>query len=210
MVDAKGLILGGGFGGLTVASEIRNSRKAGVEITVVDRRGEFSMGLSKLWVLAGYRGDDNVGDRALLRRKGIHFVKDEIAQIDADRRIVKTSSPVLAYDYLVVALGAEPMPTLIPGFSEVGFNRYAREEIGRLRDSVARLEEGRIVIFIGLPYKCPPAPYEGAIIIDELLRQKGVRSSASMEVHTPTLIRFALSTITKEGFGRSSSSSNKA
>ena len=69
MVDAKGLILGGGFGGLTVASEIRNSRKAGVEITVVDRRGEFSMGLSKLWVLAGYRGDDNVGDRALLRRK---------------------------------------------------------------------------------------------------------------------------------------------
>ena len=67
-------------------------------------------------------------------------MKDEIAQIDADRCIVKTSSPVLAYDYLVVALGAEPMPTLIPGFSEVGFNLYAREEIGRLRDSVTHLE----------------------------------------------------------------------
>jgi len=179
------LVLGGGFGGLTVSNELLREMGSRVQITVVDRSEVFSMGLSKLWVLAGYREADAERNRNLLKRKGINFVQDEITQIDVENKTVRTRTGNLSYDYLVLALGAEPMPSLVPGFPEIGFNLYSREDVRRLRDMILQFERGRLVMFIGIPYKCPPAPYEGVIIMDDMLRKRGVRESVSIELHTP-------------------------
>ncbi len=179
------LVLGGGFGGLTVSNELAREMESRVRITVVDKSEAFSMGLSKLWVLAGYREADAERNRNLLKRKGISFVQDEIVRIDVENRTVRTKTRNLSYDYLVVALGAEPMPSLVPGFSEIGFNIYAKEDVRGLRDRIRLFEKGRLVMFIGVPYKCPPAPYEAIIVMDDLLRKRKVRESVSMEIHTP-------------------------
>ncbi len=179
------LILGGGFGGLTVSNELLREMGSRIQITVVDKSEVFAMGLSKLWVLAGYREADAERNRSLLKRKGINFIQDEITQIDIENKTIRTRKGNLSYDYLVVALGAEPMPSLVPGFSEIGFNIYAREDVRRLRDTIRLFERGRLVMFIGIPYKCPPAPYEAIIIMDDILRKRKVRESVSMELHTP-------------------------
>jgi len=50
---AGSLILGGGFGGITVATELRRLLGEDHEITLVDHSEWFHMGLRKLWDLVG-------------------------------------------------------------------------------------------------------------------------------------------------------------
>jgi NADH dehydrogenase FAD-containing subunit len=47
------LVLGGGFGGISVASSLRQSVTEDHEIVLVDGRESFAMGLRKLWEIAG-------------------------------------------------------------------------------------------------------------------------------------------------------------
>ncbi len=193
MSGARILILGGGFGGLTVANDLRDKeeREGEFQITVVDRERSFSMGLSRLWVLAGYRERDLEKSRRDLARKGIAFVEEEIVQIEVQNKRIRTESDTLAYDYLVVALGATPDSSLIPGSADIALNFHEKDDIEQLRQALNHFEEGRIVLFITNPQKCPPAPYETAVIIDEQLRVRDVRESATMEIHTPNALPIA-------------------
>lgn len=50
---ADTLILGGGFGGIAVATGLREAVGKDHEVVVVDRAPRFSMGLRKLWELVG-------------------------------------------------------------------------------------------------------------------------------------------------------------
>jgi sulfide:quinone oxidoreductase len=48
------------------------------------------------------------------------------------------------------------------------------------------IEDGRVLISIlGGPFKCPPAPFEAALLIDERLRSSGVRDSVDVAISTP-------------------------
>jgi sulfide:quinone oxidoreductase len=67
-------------------------------------------------------------------------------------------------------------------------NFHKKNDIERLKEALSHLEKGRIVIFVTLPQKCPPAPYEAALIMDEQLRERNVRESVAMEIHTPKAI----------------------
>ncbi len=68
-------ILGGGFGGLTLATELLHHLEPG-DITLVDRKGDFTMGLAKLGVLVGSRPPSE-GRRPLryLEAKGVEVVQ---------------------------------------------------------------------------------------------------------------------------------------
>jgi len=50
---SRTLILGAGFGGITVATELRRLLGDDHEVVLIDERDEFSMGLRKLWELVG-------------------------------------------------------------------------------------------------------------------------------------------------------------
>lgn len=183
------LVLGGGFGGLAAAHRLRARLGERVEVTLVDRRGTFMMGLRILWTLVG-AADRPGGSRGLeaLARKGIRFLRDEVTGIDLDRKVVATREARLSYDALVVAPGAELRPDLVPGYDPVGSNLYDPDEVDRLAARVASVDRGRIGIGIfGAPYRCPPAPYEAAFLIDDLLRRRGVRDRVEIEVFTPLL-----------------------
>ena len=52
-------------------------------------------------------------------------------------------------------------------------------------EALARFDGGRIAIVIaGVPYTCPPAPYECAMHVDEYLRERGIRDRSSLDVCT--------------------------
>lgn len=181
------VILGAGFGGITAALELRRGLGTEHRIILVDRQATFMMGLRKLWVLAG-QGTLSEGTRALDRiaAKGIEFRHTAIEELDTLRRVVHTAGGSVAFDYLIVAVGAEPRADLVPGFSPGAFNLYDAGEIDRLAARVEALSRGRVAIGImGLPYKCPPAPYEAAMLLDELYRQRGIRDRVELCVFTP-------------------------
>jgi sulfide:quinone oxidoreductase len=67
-------------------------------------------------------------------------------------------------DILVVALGAAYDPAATPGFAEGGVEFYSVDGAERMRDVLPGFESGTILIgILGHPYKCPPAPFEGAV-----------------------------------------------
>lgn len=181
------VILGAGFGGLAAAHALRREAGEAVDLLLVDRSPTFLMGLRKLWFLDGRASPGEGGrNRSTLPRAGIPFRQGQVESIDRDARQVRVDGEDLGYDFLVVALGAEQRIDLVSGQPDGNPNLYTVEgavEAGRrLRD----LQQGRVVIAIaGIPYRCPPAPYEAAFLIEDLLRREGRRDRVEVEVLTP-------------------------
>ena len=187
------VILGGGFGGLAAANELRD-RLPGrqLKITIIDKKDWFMVGFAKLWIITGARTfEDSAGSlRGLPARKGIDFVRDEIVSIDLQNRRVGTGSgAAVPYDFLVIAMGAALAPERIPGLADNGLNLYDHAQLTRMRDRLAGIRSGRIAIAItAMPYKCPPAPFEAALLVDSMLRSRGVRDSVRIDLYGPAPI----------------------
>ena len=185
------LILGGGFGGLSTANEIRKSLSSlQVKITVVDKRNWFMVGFVKLWIIKGTRTFENsTGLLTGLAKKEIDFLNEEINQIDLENKNIKTTTKNLSYDFLIIAMGAALAPQKIPGLTENGMNLYDYKQSEQIHDKIKKLRSGIIAISImGMPYKCPPAPFEASLIIDSMLREDGKRDSVQIHFYSPAPI----------------------
>lgn len=179
------LILGGGFGGLAAAHRLKQKLAPEDEIILVDRRGYFMVGFRKTWALIGDSSLE-AGQRSLdvLTSLGIRVMRDPVTRIDPNAREAYMGDQRISADALVVALGAELVPEAIPGFQEHAFNVYDAQDIPRAAQALSELQGGRLLIGIfGAPYKCPPAPYEMALLINDSLKSRGVK--ADIEVFTP-------------------------
>lgn len=180
------LVLGGGFGGIATAVELRRLLGDQHEIVLVDRKPEFAMGLRKLWELVGHGTvADGSRSRALLARHGVDFLLTEIGAIDPAGRRAETSDGWLEGDHLVIALGAESRPDLVPGLPEHGYDVWRFSGVPAAAEALKAFDGGRIVVLItGAPYPCPPAPYECAIHLHENLLARGLRVSTELAVAT--------------------------
>ncbi len=185
------LILGAGFGGLAAATELRKSLGPDHRVIIVDRKKSFMMGLVKLWILEGSR-DLEQSQTTLegLNAKGIEYLNDEVTKIDIEQnRVQARGHGWIEYDYLIVALGAELAPEKIAGFVGRGYNLYDAQEVPKLREKLLALKRGKVAVAImGMPYKCPPAPYEASLLIDNMLTKHGTRSNIEMDLYAPAPI----------------------
>ncbi len=180
------LVLGAGFGGITVATELATALGDRHEVVLVDRSPRFVMGLRKLWAPVGIGSlEKGTRPRQALTRHGLRFLRRQIDAIDPSARRVETDQETLTGDYLVVALGAEPRPDLIPGLAEHGHDVWSVAAVPALVAALARFGGGHVAIVIGgAPYPCPPAPYECAMLVDDHLRERGLRERSRITVAT--------------------------
>ena len=185
------VILGGGFGGLSAANEIRNSLDSSkVNITIIDKKDWFMVGFAKLWIMNGSRTFENyIGSLNELPKKQINFIKDEIVEINTKNNIVKTKSENISFDFLIISMGAVLAPEKIPGLTENGFNLYDHNQLDEINQRLNKIESGKIAIVImGMPYKCPPAPFEASLLVDSMLRNRGIRDSVEIDFYSPAPI----------------------
>lgn len=181
------LILGGGVGGVTAAAELSKVLGGQAEITLVDKEGKHRFPPSYPWLMMGWRRPDDVWrPLADLKVRGVRVRRDEVVAIEPGERRVRTNDGALPYDYLLIALGAELDPHAIEGFAEAAHHPYDLEGAVRLGEALQAFRGGRVAVGVSrLPFKCPAAPYETALLMDYLFRTKGIRDKVEMEFFTP-------------------------
>jgi len=191
----KIVILGAGIGGLSVINEIRQSGASldDVDITVVDEDFSHFLGFTLPWVMRGWRDATSVPIRPSAEAlSGITTITGSVAGVDPDARTVTlANSSTLHFDALVIATGARNALDKVPGLSEAAdrgdaVHYYGVAAAGDARRALANFSGGKLVFLVtSQPYRCPVAPYEGALLASDLLSEKDLRSDATISVYSP-------------------------
>ena len=189
MKGKKIVILGGGSGGVVAANELKARLGPEHKIILIDRKDNHLFYPSLLWVIFGWRNEDEIQrDFNLLAKKGIEFLKGEVKKINPDKRIVLVDDQELSYDYLVISLGAELDTRPFPKTPKV-YNFYCLEGAKLASGVVEKFTSGRVAVLIaGMPFKCPAAPYELAFLLDLFFKNKRIRDKVEIEIYTPEIL----------------------
>ena len=187
------VILGGSFGGLTTAYELR--RHLGperVQITLVSREARFTFVPSLPWVAMGTRSlaQISVPLAGPLARRGVAFARETALRIDPDRRVVVTDRGEHPYDFLVLATGHRSANEAVAGlgpFDGPGHSLMSAPEAEELRGAVARLlsDPGPVVVGAAPGASCIGPAYEFAFELDHLLRRRRLRRLVPITFVTP-------------------------
>jgi sulfide:quinone oxidoreductase len=180
------VILGGGTGGLVAANRLRRMLPKVHRIVLVSRSPYYTYEPALTSVMLGKRGPLAImRDLRSLQRKGIDLVVAEVREIDTSGKRVQANEAWIEYDYLVIALGVDYSSAEVPGLNKA-WTFYHPEGAEGLRDELERFRSGRVALLVpAMPYKCPPALYEGAMLLDALFRKQGIRERVEMAVYTP-------------------------
>lgn len=188
MTQAKTiLVLGGGIGGVVAATFLRKKLPAKHKVVLIERETQHVFSPSLLWLMTGQRTAENIS-RPIenIKKRGIRLVHGEISKIDPDTRTVVVGNREFSGDYLIVALGADLNPQAIPGLDEAGYNLYSLQGAQALCRDRLKIKNGKIVILIcSMPFKCPAAPYESAMLLESDFRKRGLRNHVSFELYSP-------------------------
>lgn len=180
--DRSVVVLGGGIGGIVSARVLRKKLPKDMRVVLIDREDIHAFAPSLLWLMSGERKLQTISrGRERLKRWGIEFLRGEAEGIDADLRTIRVGGQDIPYEHLVVALGVQPDPELMPGLGEGAMNIYSPDGALEAGRALAELDGGRVVVVIAkLPYKCPAAPNEAAFLAEAMLRHRGVKADVAL------------------------------
>jgi NADPH-dependent 2,4-dienoyl-CoA reductase/sulfur reductase-like enzyme len=181
---ARVVVVGAGWAGLSLAHAL--SRLAPqADVQVIDRHAQWlPLPLSSPW-LVGLTPQrlPRLDLAELARRQGWRFAAAPVTAIDRSQRAVHTSQGRFDYDWLVLATGADYDDSAWFGGDaqarSLGRERFApgfmAGELDALRQRLQAFRGGTLVMTVPpAPYRCPPAPYERAVLLASSLRQRGV------------------------------------
>ena len=176
------LILGAGFGGLELAKRLSETLEDAVRVTLLDRNDAFVFGYSKLDVMLGRQSADEIRlPYSSIDMVGVEFRQETVTAIDPSARRVTTDANSYDADFLVVAMGADYDMDATPGLEAGGHEYYTVAGAERLRDALPEFDGGRVLVSVlGQPFKCPPAPFEGAFLLHEYFTRRGIRDSVQL------------------------------
>ena len=178
------VIVGGGVGGMVSAHELRRRLPADDQVVVIEQSSVHTFWPSLLWITGGTRKADQVTRRfSDLREKGIQVVHARVDAIDPEARTVRAGGQAYSGDAVILSPGADLDPSLVPGLAAEAGDLYTVKGAESVHSRLAALTKGRVVVLVSrVPFKCPAAPYEAAMLIDGYLRQKHRRDAVQVEI----------------------------
>ena len=186
-METRVVVLGAGFGGLELATMLSEALGDDVDVTLIDKNDAFVFGYAKLDVMFGRTTPDAVRlEYRDIAKPGVRFLQQTITAIDPEARSVTTDGGVHEADFLVVALGADYDFDATPGLAEGGNEFYSVGGAERLSELLPTFSHGRAIVGVcGAPFKCPPAPSEAALLLDDYLSARGVRDDCEISIVIP-------------------------
>lgn len=180
------VIVGGGWGGLSVARHLR-ALAPDLDVVLLEKNACFWSGpLSNKWLAGLVDSRYIIHDPApAALAHGYHRIHAEVTAVDRDKRRVVTAQGTLDYDWLVLAPGIRYDYRAWFGDDREAAD-YTRErypcafvpgdELPALKRKLDGFAGGDLLMTLPpLPYRCPPAPYERAVLIGWLLKQRRIR-----------------------------------
>jgi len=194
------VIVGGGIGGTMTANHLVTKlypeiRMGKVKITMLSNSPWHYYKPAFMYVAFNefFLNELRRPQRSLLRPE-IDFRVDEVVNFDlANQHLECKSGQRIGYDYLVIATGCVPAPHKIEGLAEAGNHFYQYQPARELAKKITTIEKGRIFITVtfpkthNVPHQCGIAPMETTLMLDELLRRRGVRDQVEIVYTYPTL-----------------------
>jgi sulfide dehydrogenase [flavocytochrome c] flavoprotein subunit len=177
------IVVGGGFGGATVARNIK-ALDPKVHVTMVEASATFTACPFSNAVLGGLRelkaqqfGYDKV------RASGVNVVIGTATAINHGGRTVRLPDVTLPYDRLVLSPGIDIRWNALPGYNEAAAEKMphawrAGAQTTLLRNQLTAMEDGGLVVMSAPanPFRCPPGPYERASLIAHYLKTSKPKS----------------------------------
>ncbi len=177
---AKVVIVGGGYGGVTTAVALRKYNKD-IDIILIEKNDFFvSCPMSNLY-LVNIMEFSNLcfPYNNLTVKHNIQVLKDEVDNIDFDKKVVYTNKYKVSYDFLVLSPGidydvdetkAEIFINYPPAFKPGSEHLF-------LKKIINEFSGGDIVVTVpSYPYRCPPAPYERAALLLNYLKSRNLKA----------------------------------
>ena len=194
------LIIGGGIGGTMTANHLviklyPELLSGKVRITMLSNSPWHYYKPAFMYVAfnAFFRDELRRKQRGLLRPE-IDFQVEEVESFDfATQSVQCKSGKRFNYDHLVISTGCVPSPERIAGLAEGGDHFYQHGPARQLADKLTRIEKGRIFITVtfpktpNVPHQCGIAPIETTLMLDDLLRRRGVRDKVEIIYTYPTV-----------------------
>lgn len=175
--SARVVIIGGGIGGIATAKYLRIINKD-VKITVIEPNAKyvFCPGSNEVLTGEGVIDDFTRTYEHTKNRYDFDMVSEAVSDISFSKKTVKTvQGNSIKYDYLVVSPGPEFLFDDVEGWSkELAETKFlhawkAGKQTTMLRDQIQSMPQGGTLIIAtpGMPFRCPPAPYERASFVAE-------------------------------------------
>ena len=182
------LVVGGGTGGLTVASQLLN-RDDAPDVAVIEPSDTHYY--QPLWTLIGagvFPKEESERPMAEVMPNGATWIQDAAASFDPENNTVTTQNgDTYGYDYLVMAAGIQIDWDGIPGLADaVGqpgtgvVSNYAYDTCETTWDAIQHFPEGGTALFTEptMGVKCGGAPQKIMYLADDAFRRQGVRDGS--------------------------------
>jgi len=187
------VIIGGSFGGLNVAYDLRRLLPhKSHKITVISKEPRFVFIPSLPWVTMGSKTIEDISFEleGPLRSKRIEFIEAAVEAIDPEKSQLQTSAETIDYDYLVVATGHRSANEAVPGlgpFDGPGHSLMSPPEAEEARDAWATFLEnpGPMVIGCAPGASCLGPAYEFLFEAHHALKKRKLCHKAPMTFITP-------------------------
>jgi len=178
------VIVGGGWGGLAAAARLCRLAPQ-LDLSLVEPAPVFrSLPLSNAWLVG--RAAEALAPRqhaALAAGMGYRLLPTAATAIDRERRQVHTAQGALGYDWLVLAAGIryDYAPWLGDDAAAIAAVRrdfpagYVAGELDALKRKLEAFRGGDLLMTVPPgPARCPPAPYERAVMIAWWLKSRRI------------------------------------
>jgi len=187
------IIIGGSFGGLTVAFDLRRLLpRRSHEITLISRERRFIFIPALPWVAMGQKtiNDISFDLEQPLRSKGIEFLEASVTRIDPNAKRVYAGNESYDYDYLVIATGHRSANEAVPGlgpFDGPGHSLMSPPETEEARDTWAAFirDPGPIVVGCAPGASCLGPAYEFLFEAHHALKKRALCHKAPITFVTP-------------------------
>ncbi|HLV08661.1 MAG TPA: FAD/NAD(P)-binding oxidoreductase [Halanaerobiales bacterium] len=182
------VILGNSVGGLAAALKLKKKLPEKSRVTLIEKKDPQYFYPSLLWVMTGKRNLNNIFRRlSFLHKEGINYINEQAVEILPERKKIRLkNSGELKYDLLLIATGAEYDEDIFPELKSAGYHLYELNDAVYLYQKLNTFKGGEIAFLISsLPIKCPPAVYEAALLVNNLLKKREPHLKFKITIYTP-------------------------